>query len=136
MLRIVFLATLGVYWSTLFVGTHLPRGVQGVGNINDKLLHFGAYAGLAFLLTATLKSLRVRHGTLLLPMVIAAMYGCLDELSQLPVPGRQADIADWAADVLGAGVGVFAFAAVSLAFAKYFSAPPIAQPEAVSKSAA
>lgn len=136
MLRIVSLGTLGVYWIAIFIGTHMPHGVQGVGNVNDKVLHFGAYAGLAFLLTAALKTLRVRHGTLLLPMAIAAMYGCIDELSQYPIPGRQADIADWAADVFGAGLGVFAFAVMAIAYAKCFSKPTAAEPKVVSKSAA
>jgi VanZ family protein len=91
--------------------------------INDKLLHFGAYAGLAFLLAAALATLRVRHGTLLLPLTVAAAYGCVDELSQMAVPGRHAEVADWAADVFGAGAGVLTFSLVSLALVKFFAPP-------------
>ncbi len=136
MFRFVSFATLGVYWISLFIGTHVPHGVRGIGRVNDKLLHFGAYAGLAFLLAAALTSLRVKHGALLLPIVIAALYGCFDELSQLAVQGRHADIADWAADVFGAGVGVFAFGVLSLLVAKWFAKPQQSVPEHIRKSAA
>lgn len=110
MIRVVAFAILSVYWGGLFVGTHLPRGVRGLGQIDDKLLHFGAYVGLAFLLAAALTSLGGRSGALLLTMLVACVYGALDELSQIPIPGRHCDIADWAANVFGAGVGVAAFA--------------------------
>ena len=135
MVRFVSLSILGIYWLAIFFGTHLPQG-QGVGGINDKLLHFGAYAGLAFLLAAALKSLRVRHGTLLLPMVVAAVYGCVDELSQMAVPGRRAEVADWAADVFGAGLGVVAFGLVSLVLVKYYASTSATPCEAVTKAAA
>lgn len=136
MLRIVSLGTLGVYWLALFVGTHMPLSVQSLGRINDKLLHFGAYAGLAFLLALVLSTLRVRRGTLLLPLLVAAVYGCFDELSQLAVPGRQAEVADWAADVFGAGLGVCMFALLSLAFAKVFAQPANPVQETVAERAA
>ncbi len=136
MLRIVSLGTLGVYWLAIFVGTHLPLGGRGLGMINDKLLHFGAYAGLAFLLAAALATLRVRHGTLLLPLTVAAAYGCVDELSQMAVPGRHAEVADWAADVFGAGAGVLTFSLVSLALVKFFAPPTTSQCKPVTESAA
>lgn len=136
MLRIVSLGTLGVYWLAIFIGTHMPQGVQELGWVNDKLLHSGAYTGLAFLLAATLTTLRVRHGALLLPLIISAVYGCLDELSQIPVPGRHAEVADWVADVAGAGVGVLAFSIFSLALAKRVAPPVTAKCKTVTKSAA
>ncbi|HUG69006.1 MAG TPA: VanZ family protein [Pirellulaceae bacterium] len=136
MLRIVSLGTLGVYWLVIFIGTHMPHGVQGLGRFYDKFLHFGAYAGLAFLLAAALTTLRVRHGAVLLPLIISAVYGCLDELSQIPIPGRHADIVDWVADVAGAGFGVLAFSMFSLALAKRFAPPATAKCKTVTKSAA
>lgn len=136
MLRIVSLGTLGVYWLVIFIGTHMPQGVQGLGRFNDKFLHFGAYAGLAFLLAAALTTLRVRHGAVRLPLIISAVYGCLDELSQIPVPGRHAEFLDWVADVAGAGFGVLAFSIFSLALAKYFAPSATAKCKTVTKSAA
>ena len=136
MLRIVSLGTLSAYWIALFVGTHIPDGVNGVANVSDKLLHFGAYAGLAFLLAFALSTLRVKYGALLLPVVVAAIYGCIDELSQMAVPGRQAELADWAADVCGAGTGVFALGVASLIVARCFARPAAAAPEVIRKTAA
>jgi VanZ family protein len=133
--RIIALGTLGVYWIGIFVGTHLPD-IGGVGKVYDKFLHFGAYAGLAFLLAATLATIRLRHGTLLVPVIVAAIYGCFDELSQMAVPGRQCDVADWAADVFGAGVGVLAFGLVSLAIAKFIARSRAIPGEAIPESAA
>jgi len=136
MLRNIALGTLAVYWTAIFVGTHLPDDLPSLGEVDDKLLHFGAYAGLAFLLAAACRTLRLRHGTLLLPLAVAAIYGCIDELSQRAVPGRQADIADWAADVLGAGVGVFVFGVLSFSILKLSVRPATPECEAVTKSAA
>ena len=136
MFRIAALGTLGVYWTAIFVGTHLPDGIRGLGQFYDKFLHFGAYAGLAFLLAATLTVLRRRRGALLLPLAIAAIYGCVDELSQRAVPGRHAGIDDWIADVLGAGVGVIAFSLMSFAIVKFFARSTTPECQTVTKSAA
>ncbi|MBP88234.1 MAG: hypothetical protein CMJ64_16205 [Planctomycetaceae bacterium] len=110
MLRLLTLGTLGCYWTAIFIGTHLPSGLGKMPNFNDKCLHLGAYAGLAFLLAAALTAFRLKRGTLLITLAVAAVYGCVDELTQMLVNGRQADVADWAADVFGAGVGAVAFA--------------------------
>lgn len=136
MLRIAALGTLSVYWIAIFVGTHLPHGVRGLGDIYDKFLHFGAYLGLTFLLAAALATRRLRRGTLLLPLAVAAIYGCIDELSQMAVPGRQADFADWAADVLGAGVGVFLYGILSLAISRFLARPAAPPCNAATESAA
>jgi VanZ family protein len=44
-----------------------------------------------------------------------AVYGALDELTQIPV-GRYADVYDWLADCAGALAGVAAFAAVGAVY--------------------
>ena len=69
----------------------------------DKLFHAGAY----FILTVF--ALRFfRHVILQLPMLIisslifSSLYGVSDEWHQSFVPGRMSDIADWAADTVGA----------------------------------
>jgi len=38
-------------------------------------------------------------------LAIGALYGMTDELHQMFVPGRQPDIADWIADILGVAIG-------------------------------
>lgn len=79
------------------------------GPINDKVLHFAAYGGLAALcLRATsggrLTGLTLRAG--LLAWGLATGYGMTDELHQRYVPYRTADVADLVADALGAAVAV------------------------------
>ena len=79
------------------------------GPINDKVLHFAAYGGLATLcLRATsggrLAGLTLRAG--LLAWGLATAYGATDEFHQSFVPYRTADLADLAADAAGAAAAV------------------------------
>lgn len=99
-------AALLLYWPLLFLLTHLPpSNVPSVGVSHDKLAHFCAYFGLTFLLTLALLLLcRFRWELLLYAIVATALYGAIDELTQLFV-GRTADLRDWLADVTGAIAG-------------------------------
>lgn len=72
----------------------------------DKVAHFCAYLVLGFLLAYAAEQLRLSWAVAL---GLGALYGVLDELHQSIVPGRQADIADWVADLLGTLVGVLLF---------------------------
>ncbi|MCH5377122.1 MAG: VanZ family protein [Planctomycetes bacterium] len=99
--------TLVVYWILLLLGTHLPAPAVGDLRVSDKLLHFSAYAGLAFLLACTVSAYRRPHwSTYWWLAAIVLLYGAFDELSQLPIPGRNADILDWMADAAGTAVGL------------------------------
>ncbi|HLL47055.1 MAG TPA: VanZ family protein [Longimicrobiaceae bacterium] len=73
----------------------------------DKVLHFGTYALLGFLLAhgAATSGLAPRWA-----VALGWAYGASDELHQAFVPGRSADPADWAADALGVLAGTFAYA--------------------------
>jgi VanZ family protein len=73
----------------------------------DKVLHFGAYALLGFLIAhgAAASGLAPRWA-----VALGWAYGGSDELHQAFVPGRSADPADWAADALGVLAGTFAYA--------------------------
>lgn len=97
-----------VYWAALFIGTHIPSPVHAFG-ANDKLLHLGAYAGLSFLMASAFAGSWPRIRILLLAFGIVVGYGALDELSQLPIPGRHGDLWDWLADVSGAALGLLAY---------------------------
>jgi VanZ family protein len=82
----------------------------------DKTMHLVAYAGLAFLwLFATATFGRVTWPVYLAAMAGAAIYGAVDEVSQAFV-GRDMDLADWRFDMLGAGIGTIAFAALYAAW--------------------
>jgi len=97
---------LACYWFALFVGTHYPKAPELASEFGDKLLHFAAYVGLGFLVSANWSS-AASFGRRQFVQVIAllALYGALDELSQIPV-GRSCDWRDWCADVTGAVVGI------------------------------
>jgi VanZ family protein len=72
----------------------------------DKLVHFSAY----LLLGAALSWGGVRRRMApLAVLALGAAYGGSDELHQLFVPGRSADVLDWFADVAGIAVAVALF---------------------------
>ena len=113
-LRWLAVAVVAVYWGAMFAGTHLEisffSGPELPAVPGDKVMHFVAYAGLAFLwLVAAACFGRVTWVMYLLVMAGAAIYGAVDEISQSMV-GRDMDIADWRFDVLGAAIGSIAFA--------------------------
>jgi VanZ family protein len=77
--------------------------------VSDKTGHLTAYAGLAILsLRAVAGGLpsRVAGRVALLALAIAGGYGAFDEIHQMFVPGRSADLFDWYADVSGAVIGI------------------------------
>ena len=105
---------LGGYWLAMFTGTHVPPIHTGVSkNHRDKLMHFGAYFGLAILLAAV-RSLRGRMGQLqyLTTLLILSGYGVIDEFLQQFV-SRDPDPLDWLADTVGAAVGLAVWALLS-----------------------
>ena len=82
----------------------------------DKLIHFGMYAGLSFLLIEGnyLKN-NILAGTkfLLLTIAFAIIYGSLMEILQFEMgKGRSAEFNDFIANTMGAILGVPAFALV------------------------
>ncbi|NLF71866.1 MAG: VanZ family protein [Candidatus Anammoximicrobium sp.] len=98
-----------VYWVALCLGTHLPdrMAVAVTPPVSDKLLHLAAYAGLGFLLALLAARLGWRGWrTYAAALLILGVYATLDELAQIPVPGRRAELADWVADLLGVATGL------------------------------
>jgi VanZ family protein len=105
---------LAAYWLLLMIGTHVPASAGGSPVIWDKLVHWAAYAGLAVLLALVVQSrygLSLRRYTVI--CLIAIGYGAIDELAQLPIPGRNADFHDWVADLLGVASGLILFRILS-----------------------
>lgn len=77
----------------------------------DKVAHAILYAGLATTLSVGLQRARMPLGTVLrfwIPVAFACLYGASDELHQLFVPGRSADLWDLAADACGGLLAQFA----------------------------
>lgn len=96
-----------LYMASIFVfsASQLPSGPPAGW---DKLVHVGAYCGLGLL------CLRAFHGGLgplccgatLAALIMTAGYGAFDEWHQSRVPGRHPSVADWLADVVGAGLAL------------------------------
>jgi VanZ family protein len=108
------------YWAALFVGTHLPRLPRvGAPGGTDKAAHFFGYAGLAVLTCLVLlRRKRWSPGAGLAILAGLMAYGVIDELLQIPIPNRSADVLDWVSDALGAAVGIVIFRAIQKTFAR------------------
>jgi len=82
----------------------------------DKVLHFVEYAGLGLLLCRALgmggRGLAPRIA-FRVALLVGALYAASDEVHQMFVPHRDADLADLAADLLGtaSGAGLWAWRA-------------------------
>ena len=120
------------YWLALTVGTHLPRVPQVIVFSHgwDKLWHFLAFAGLAYL--ACIAWTMQPHSALKLPqfgivLLAFSLYGALDEITQIPV-GRTCELADWWADVFGTLTGVLLFIATSAVGRRIVRPPQDKQP--------
>jgi len=101
-----------VYWLAMFAGTHVPLSSTPTNHPYslDKFLHAAAFAGLAFLLAAVgwawgLRSWKLYAGV----FAVLALYGLFDEATQALVWNRNADMADWVADMVGVALGTTGF---------------------------
>lgn len=75
----------------------------------DKLVHGGLYMVLGWLVGAALCAAGRRStGAWVGAALALALFGLLDEVHQRWVPGRVASLDDWAADVIGATIGLAA----------------------------
>lgn len=101
---------LTVYWIVIFILTSIPaESVPSVG-ISDKLQHLLAYCVLAMLLYLTLviqnKFPLLKSNAITFSIIILFVYGVLDELHQLLIPGRSGEVMDVVADVVGGIIGL------------------------------
>ena len=117
LLQLLAAATL-LYWLALTIVMHIPLPPPlrepEPGLPTDKTVHFVLYAGLATALFLTFEQrTRVRPttrpGTQLVRaaavFAFCAVHGYLEELTQ-PLSGRTYDLADFAADCIGASSAV------------------------------
>jgi VanZ family protein len=104
-------------WAPVLVYMVLIFSVSGMASaplpeqVSDKLGHLVAYFGLGVLAVRAAAGglpARVTGRVAVLTAVIACGYGASDEIHQLFVLGRSADVADWYADSAGALLGLCA----------------------------
>ena len=98
-----------IYMAAIFYlsSLHQPPLPPGV---SDKPAHAVGYLGFGAVIARALAGglpPRITLGQALIGLAIASGYGVTDELHQLFVPGRSADIADWFSDTVGSAIGLF-----------------------------
>lgn len=103
---------LAVYWVIIFTATSIPvDGLPKLFDAQDKLEHFAAYFILEILLALTLhfqdKFSTLKAKPILFSLLLLSLYAALDEIHQYFIPGRYADVLDWAADVIGGAIAIF-----------------------------
>lgn len=90
----------------MLTGTSMPSSVvPSQASQVDKALHFSIYAVLAFLLTRLTFEGVPRLRAAAIAVLIAVVFGALDEWHQSFIPGRSKELADWFADTAGATFG-------------------------------
>lgn len=89
-----------VFYLVMLVWSAIPgQHEQIAGHANDKLLHFAAYACIAFALYLG-QAGNPRRAMRVIGLV--AVLGGIDETLQWVEPHRTADVTDWAVDTLAA----------------------------------
>jgi len=103
-------ASLVIYWIILLSATSIPADSVPATGVSDKIEHFLAYFILTILLAGTLcfqnKFTNLKKHYLSGTLVISIVYGAIDELHQLLVPGRSCELLDWLSDVGGVMLGI------------------------------
>ncbi len=105
-----------VYMGVLFYLSS-PSAPPAPASVSDKVLHLGAYAGLALVALRALAGGRwqgVTIATLVGCWLIATCYGITDEWHQSWTEGRSPELADAAANAIGAALGAGAAGAWSI----------------------
>lgn len=100
-----------LYWLLILTLTSLPsRSLPEVG-ISDKISHLLAFFGLAVLLSLTFqfqeKWEKLNTNYKIYTFWVVTLYGFLDELHQLFIPGRSGTLDDWIADIVGGIIGIY-----------------------------
>jgi VanZ family protein len=94
----------------IFVGSSIPRlsgDVFGMPRGSDKVAHYFEYLILAFLFYRGVRAERLRMGLPAWFIVLATglVIASVDEYHQNFIPGRDANIWDWTADIAGIATG-------------------------------
>jgi VanZ family protein len=90
--------------AVILTATSIPNihvsGPEG----SDKVAHFSMYFILGFLALRAFANALTRR-SVVGAFIALSCFGALDELHQILIPGRSADVMDWAADTGGATAG-------------------------------
>jgi len=100
-------APVAIYAVAIFLESSVSQVPALPTGISDKDVHGLLYAGLSLLILRALAGADWRRVTIaasLTAVLLSAAYGASDEFHQRFVPGRTCDLADLAADTVGASV--------------------------------
>jgi len=99
-----------LYWCVLLVLTSIPGKYAPNIGVSDKIEHSGAYLVLAVLVNFTYMFQRKIPEFYNKPVIFTfftiVFYGLVDEIHQMFIPGRMADVRDLIADAIGGIVGI------------------------------
>jgi VanZ family protein len=106
-----FLPAVAYYGFIFFLSSRSSFPVESPFSGFDKLAHVGIYGLFGALLAWSLADRRDGLGTMrmALAFLIGAAGGALDEVHQIFVPGRSAEVWDAVADAAGVAAGLFLF---------------------------
>ena len=102
-------------WAAIILAlTSVPgSAVPDVGiSAADKMVHLLLYGILGALVTRALGDTAHPGRAIVIVTLAVSLFGALDELHQVLIPGRGADLLDWLADTVGGFTGAVAVAAV------------------------
>lgn len=103
--------------SAIFIASHQPEPVLVFEDFtfHDKLLHMGVYFILGLSIIFALHGNFTNIGKkkiIILVLLIGCTYGFSDEIHQYFIPGRDADLLDWLADIAGIALSLAALGPV------------------------
>ncbi|MFP6677597.1 MAG: VanZ family protein [Pirellulaceae bacterium] len=101
------LSVLLFYCVAMTIASHLPIDFSRPTGM-DKVLHFAAFGGLAFLASRLCQRGQWSWRRTAVILLVVVAFASVDEWSQIWVPLRVCDLRDWLADVSGTCTGLAA----------------------------
>ena len=80
----------------------------------DKVAHLLMFAILAVFVQRSSRSTNIRMNMIWVTIIYCGILSVTTEVLQIFIPGRNCDVLDLIADMVGAGAGIFAFRNVKL----------------------
>jgi VanZ family protein len=95
-------------YAVMILFASAQSSLPGQGLIPDKLVHATEYFIFAILTARVLQAPGVRHlpRNLLVAWIFCVILAALDEFLQSNIPGRDASLGDWAADISGNTIAI------------------------------